>query len=145
MTAKKRSPRKRKSSGKVETRAERNIRWIEAYCKVPEGRLVGQPVKLRPWQRAELVKIYDNPSGTRRAILSFGRKNGKTALSAFILLLHLVGPESSPNSDLFSAAQSRDQAAILFRLAQKIVLMSPDLSASIVIRDSAKDRDWETR
>jgi hypothetical protein len=28
------------------TRAERNAAWIEAHCKVPEGRLVGKPVKL---------------------------------------------------------------------------------------------------
>src|SRR5690606_34049642 len=101
----------RRPSPKVETRAERNIRWIETYCRVPEGRLrlVGQPVKLRNWQKDELRKIYDNPAGTRRPIISFGRKNGKTALAAFLLLLHLCGPEARPNSQLYSAAQSRDQ------------------------------------
>lgn len=105
---------------------------------VPEGRLVGQPVKLRDWQKDEIRKIYDNPHGTRRAILSFGRKNGKTALSAFLLLLHLCGPEARANSQLFSAAQSRDQAAILFSLAAKTVRMSPDLNAVVTIRDTAK-------
>lgn len=122
----------------AETRAGRNIRWIENYCRVPEGRLVGKPVKLREWQRNELRRIYDNPKGTRRAILTFGRKNGKTALSAFLCLLHLVGPEARPNSQLFSAAQSRDQAAILFALAAKTVRMSPDLNAVVTVRDSGK-------
>lgn len=133
-------PRKpaRKRATVAQTRAERNIAWIEAHCRVPEGRLVGQPVKLREWQKDELRKIYDNPAGTRRAILSFGRKNGKTALAAFLLLLHLCGPEARPNSQLFSAAQSRDQAAILFALAAKIVRMSPQLSAYVGIRDTAK-------
>lgn len=120
------------------TRGKRNIKWVEAYCRIPEGRDVGKPVKLRAWQRAELIKIYDNPHGTRRAILSFGRKNGKTALAAFISLLHLCGPEARANSQLFSAAQSRDQAAILFSLASKVVRMSPDLSAVVTIRDTAK-------
>src|SRR6185369_917716 len=120
------------------TRAERNLSWIETFCRVPEGRDVGQPVKLRDWQKVEIRKIYDNPHGTRRAILSFGRKNGKTAISAFILLLHLCGPEARPNSQLFSAAQSRDQAAILFSLAAKIVRMSPDMNGVITIRDTAK-------
>jgi phage terminase large subunit-like protein len=120
------------------TRAHRNIAWIEAFCRIPEGRDVGKPVKLRDWQKHELIRIYDNPHGTRRAILSFGRKNGKTALSAFILLLHLCGPEARANSQLFSAAQSRDQAAILFALAAKIVRMSPDLSQFVGIRDTAK-------
>ena len=105
---------------------------------MPEGKLVGQPVKLRKWQRHEISKIYDNPAGTRRAILSFGRKNGKTALSAFLLLLHLVGPEARPNSQLFSAAQSRDQAAILFALAAKCSRLSPTLSPFVTIRDTAK-------
>jgi phage terminase large subunit-like protein len=128
----------RKPKPVAQTRAERNIEWIEAYTRIPEGRDVGKPVRLRDWQKAELTRIYDNPHGTRRAILSFGRKNGKTALAAFILLLHLCGPEARPNSQLFSAAQSRDQAAILFALAAKIVRMSPDLSAYVVVRDTAK-------
>lgn len=67
-----------------------------------------------------------------------GRKNGKTAFCAFILLLHLVGPEAKANSQLFSAAQSRDQASILFALAAKMVRMSPDLAQYVVIRDTAK-------
>ena len=120
------------------TRAERNIAWIETHCRIPEGRDVGKPVWLRDWQKAELRRIYDNPHGTRRAILSFGRKNGKTAISAFILLLHLCGPEARANSQLYSAAQSREQAAILFALAAKIVRMSPDLSAYVTVRDTAK-------
>lgn len=120
------------------TRAWRNIRWIETHCVIPEGRDVGKPVKLRSWQRDELVKIYDNPAGTRRAILSFARKNGKTALSAFILLLHLCGPEAQRNAQLVSAAQSRDQAAILFALAAKCVRQSPSLAAYVTVRDTAK-------
>jgi phage terminase large subunit-like protein len=118
-------------------RARRNIRWIEQYCCVPEGRLVGQPVKLRKWQRSLLVEIYG--SQTRRAIISFGRKNGKTGLAAFLLLLHLCGPEARPNSQLYSAAQSREQAAVLFGLAAKSVRMSPDLASVVVIRDTAKE------
>lgn len=121
-----------------ETRGERNIRWIEKFCRVPEGRDVGIPVNLRDWQKKEIKRIYDNPHGTRRAILSFGRKNGKTSLSAFIVLLHLCGPEARHNSQLFSAAQSRDQAAILFSLAAKIVRMSPDLLSVVIVRDTAK-------
>lgn len=117
-------------------RADRNIGWIEAFCRVPEGRDVGKPVRLREWQREILRGIYDSP--TRRAIISFGRKNGKTALSAFLVLLHLCGPEARPNSHLYSAAQSRDQAAILFALAAKVIRQSPDLSLYVNIRDTAK-------
>lgn len=120
------------------TRAEDNIKWIEDWCRVPEGKLIGQRVKLRPWQKHELKKIYDNPKGTRRAIISFGRKNGKTSLAAFLLLLHLVGYEKRYNSQLYSAATSRDQAALIFNLAAKIVRMSPKLQQAVMIRDATK-------
>lgn len=118
------------------TRAERNIAWVESHCRVPEGSHVGRPVVLRDWQRDILRGIYDTP--TRRAIVSFGRKNGKTALSAFLLLLHLCGPEARENSQLYSAAQSREQASILFALAAKCVRMSPDLAQYVIVRDTAK-------
>lgn len=118
------------------TRGERNIAWIQEHCRIPEGKFVGQPVKLAEFQQDVIRGIYDTP--TRRAIVSFGRKNAKTTLSAFLLLLHLCGPESRANSQLYSAAQSRDQASILFALAAKVVRMSPDLSAVVTIRDTAK-------
>lgn len=141
MTKRKRAASSRpesRGSQKPKTVADGVIEWIEDNCRVPEGRDVGKPVILREWQRAEIRKIYDNPAGTRRAILSFGRKNGKTALAAFLLLVHLCGPRHRLNSSLYSAAQSRDQAAILFSLASKIVRMSPSLSSFIVVRDAAK-------
>ena len=101
--------------------------------------MVGKHVVLRPWQRDALRAIYDNPHGTRRAIFSFGRKNGKTALSAFLLLLHLCGPEAKANSQMYSAAQSRDQAGLLFDLAAKCVRLSPELHDHIQIRQTAKE------
>ncbi|TIO90493.1 MAG: terminase, partial [Mesorhizobium sp.] len=141
MTSPRRSRAPSRSPGRAETRAERNIRWIENWCRVPDGKrsMIGAPIVLREWQRAELRKIYDNPHGTRQAILSFPRKNGKTALIAFLLLLHLAGPEAVPNSQLYSSAISRDQAATVFKLAAKIVRLNPDLSSAITIRDTAKE------
>ena len=126
------------TKGKSLSRGDRNIRWIEKHCVIPEGQFVGQPVVLREWQRSEIRKIYDNPYGTRRAIISFGRKNAKTALATFLLLLHLCGREAKRNSSLYSSAQSREQAGIIFNLAQKIVRMSPTLQPYVQIRDAAK-------
>lgn len=120
------------------SRGEKVIAWIEEHCRIPEGKDVGKAVKLREWQKDEIRRIYDNPHGTRLAIISFGRKNAKTTLAAFLLLCHLVGPEFKPNGQLFSAAQSREQAGVLFALASKIVRMSPSLVNHITIRDTAK-------
>lgn len=123
-------------TGRKLSRGQRNIAWIETHCRIPEGKLVGKPVKLTAKQKKWIRRIYDSP--TRTFILSMARKNAKTALASFLLLLHLCGPEARPNSQLYSAAQSRDQAAILFALAAKVVRMSPDLSAVVHVRDSGK-------
>lgn len=117
-------------------RSERNALWIEQHCRIPEGKFVSRPVKLTPKQRKWLARIYDSP--TRMFILSMARKGAKTTFAAFLLLLHLCGPEARANSQLFSTALSRDQAAVLFALAAKIVRMSPDLAAYIAVRDTAK-------
>jgi len=124
------------------TRGESNILWIEQQCRVPEGMHAGRPMRLRAWQRDEVCKIYDNPAGTRTAIISFARKNGKTALAACLLLLHLCGPEALPNTQLVSAAQSRDQAALLFKLAARMIRLNPAMNDAITIRDHAKQLEF---
>ena len=125
-------------AARVVTRGQAVIDFIEGWCKVPEGKLVGQPVRLLPFQKQFILDIYDNPHGTQQAILSVGRKNGKTALCAFLMLAHLVGPEAFPNSQLYSAAQSKEQAALLFDLAVKTIRMDEDLMQRVVIRESTK-------
>ncbi|WP_307776842.1 hypothetical protein [Ottowia beijingensis] len=63
------------------TRAARVIRFIEGYLCVPEGKDVGKPMVLADFQKKFLIDVFDNPHGTRRAILSMGRKGAKLRLS----------------------------------------------------------------
>lgn len=121
------------------TRSDRAITWCERHLFIPEGRFVGKPMRVAPFMREDFRLIFDNPHGTRRAIISRGRKNAKTVETAMLMLLHLCGPEARPNSSLYSAARSRDQAAVLFGLAAKMIRMSPSLSGVLVIRDTAKE------
>lgn len=120
------------------TRAERIIAFIERHCLTPDGAMVGQPLKLAEFQKQFIRDVYDNPAGTRRAILSVSRKNGKSGLVAGLLLAHLVGPEAKQNSQIISGAMSRDQAALVFNLAAKMVQLSPKLSAIVRIVPSGK-------
>ena len=109
------------------TRAEKIIAFVERYCRVPEGKLVGQPIVLEDFQKKFILDVYDNPHGTHMAILSLARKNGKTALIACLLLAHIIGPEAKQNSQIVSGALSRDQAAIVFNLAVKMLMLNPEL------------------
>src|SRR5262245_55211639 len=99
------------------SRASDVIAFVARYLSVPEGTDVGKPLKLREWQKRIIVGIYDGDPPARRAIVSLGRKNGKTVLLACLLIVHLIGPEARRNAQLYSTALSRDQAAILFALA----------------------------
>lgn len=120
------------------SRAAAIIEFIETLCVVPEGAGVGQPMVLADFQRDFIRAVYDNPSGSRRAFLSIARKNGKSGLIAGLLLAHLVGPEAVRNAQIVSGAMSRDQAALVFGLASKMVQLSPVLSEVVRIVPSGK-------
>jgi len=120
------------------TRGERVISFIEAYCVVPEGEHIGRPVRLADYQKLFILAVYDNKAITDTAILSIARKNAKTGTIAFILLAHLVGPEAMQNSRIISGAMSREQAAEVYNLASKCVLLSPDLRDLVKVVPSGK-------
>ena len=120
------------------TRAEAVIQFVERYCLTPDGEHVGKPLRLAEFQKRFIRDVYDNPAGTRRAYLSIARKNGKSGLIAGLLLAHLVGPEARLNSQIVSGAMSRDQAALVFNLAAKMVQLSPKLSKLVRIVPSSK-------
>lgn len=61
-----------------------------------------------------------------------------TALIATIALAHLVGPERVPNGEIYSAANDRDQAAIVFKFARQIVELEPLLREQIEVISSTK-------
>jgi len=129
---------KKTSLPKKMTRGERVCAFIERYCLAPEGEHIGKPMKLEAFQRQFILEIYDNPYRTHTAMLSIARKNGKTGLIAALLLAHLVGPEAVQNSQIVSGAQSKEQAAVVFELARKMVEMSPKLSSLVRVQPSGK-------
>src|SRR5215471_14316364 len=133
-------PRRRRRTADDVVCAADIIEFIETVCFVPEGKFVGKKLALADWQKDLIRLVYDNPYGTRRAIISMGRKNAKTTLAACLLLAHLCGPpaKSKPNSQLYSAAQSRDQAAIIFAAASRMIRLNPALARTVTIQETAK-------
>lgn len=110
---------------------------------VPSGVGEGGPFTLRPWQRRFIRDVY-NPTDdngdrrVRRAILSIGRKNGKTVLIAALALAHLVGPVSITNGEVYSAANSREQASQVFKMARQIVQADPELRSMLTVVPSTR-------
>ena len=117
--------------------------------KVPSGRGAGRYFKLDDFQKAFIADIYNplDKNGFRivkRAILSIGRKNGKTMLTACLVIVHLFGPESEENGEIFSAANSREQASKVFKYATQIIQADKDLIKEIEIVKSTKTMTYSS-
>lgn len=114
--------------------AERPVRFIERFCRVPSGRL-GAPMALEPYEKAWVEAMFGfvDDRGLRRfteAFIAVGRKNGKTSLAAALELYMLVADgEGSPQ--VYNAANTAAQAELGFRAVQKMVAQSRDLAAHV--------------
>ncbi len=107
-----------------------------------EGRLAGRPFILERWQQAFVGCLFGwmNSAGFRRyreALLYIGRKNGKTTLTAGIVLL-LLFVDGEPGANIYSAAAEKDQASIIYRHAKTMVEAEPVLLAEAKIYRSLK-------
>lgn len=112
------------------------IEFIETFCRHYEGELAGQLIKLDLWQKAFIQTLFgwvDRKTKVRRFrefLLLVARKNGKSMLSACIMVYMLVA-DGEPGAQCVSIATKYDQAAIVYKTARKIIEQDPDLSALV--------------
>ena len=123
-------------------RAQAVIDFIETLC-CPDGAHAGEPIVLRPWQKAFILSVYAATDArglrlVREAIFSIPRKNGKSVLVAGIMLAHLCGPEAVRNGQIYSLSIDREQAAILFNYAAAMVYADEELNARLNVVESRR-------
>lgn len=111
------------------TRAQRVIAFCESL-PITKGKLAGKKLKLLPGQREFIEEVYGKKR-IRIAIKSEPRGNGKTGLLAPLGLCHLLGPEAEPRGEVYSAAIDREQAGILYREMEAIILAVPHFAARV--------------
>ena len=123
--------------------ADRVIDFIECLT-VPSGIGQGGSFRLREWQKRFLRDIYEpcDPKTehriVRRAILCWRGRTARLRLIAALALVHLIGPEAIHNGEIYSAANDRDQAGIIYKVAAQIVRADPELSDMLRCIDSTK-------
>lgn len=130
------------------SRVERVVAFLETL-PITSGSLAGQRFSVRDWQREFLEAVYseteDGARQVRTAVLSMARKNGKSGLAAGLALCHLAGPEAEPRGQVYSAANDRPQAAILYNEMTAIIAQVPWLAARLSVRRHSKEiEDMET-
>ena len=115
-----------------EAKANRPIEFIEQFCKHDTGKNHNQPFILELWQKAIIAAtfgIVDFETGKRKyreMLLVVARKNGKSTLAAAIGLYMLM-KSGEYGAEIYSAATKRDQAAIIWDAAVKMIKKSPAL------------------
>jgi len=122
-------------------KANRAIQFIE-LLKHTKGEWAGQQFILMDWQRDIIRKLFGtvNPDGTRQyrtCYIELPRKNGKTTLSAAIALF-LLFADGEVGGEIYSAANDRGQASLVFNEAASMVRQDPYLIKQCKIIDSQK-------
>ena len=97
------------------SQAVRAIQFL-GLLLVPEGKRAGKPIKIPDFQRKFVKGAFARD--VMVGVLSIGRGNGKTALSAGLALAELVGAlqeQPQPKREIIFAARNRDQAKTAFQ------------------------------
>ena len=121
---------------------------VIAFCEdltVTSGPLAGKKIKLRPWQKKFIRAVYDvDKAGNRHvrtAVLSLGRKNGKTQLAACLALCHLSGPEVESRGEVYSCANDRLQASKICNEMVAMIINHPYLAMRTRVKRGRKEID----
>lgn len=111
------------------TKGERVLRFAKDALVFPEGVKVGQPLELDVFQQAFILSAFDETGGhISKSMLSMARRGGKTLVMAVICLAYMfLDGLARENTLIRSAAMTREQAGLLYRLMALICDMSPAL------------------
>jgi len=146
-------PRRPKTSAKAKKTAQpwekRGLSRVERVCAfieslpITSGVHAGRKFRLRDWQKAFLSKVYAVDATevrlVRTAVLSMGRKNGKSQLAAALALCHLAGPEAEQRGQVYSAANDRKQAALIFSEMAAMIERVPFLDERLSLKRFGKE------
>lgn len=108
------------------------------------GKHNGKPFILQQWQTFIIACIYgfkyksNNKRVCRNAFILMARKNGKSALCAALSLYHLIA-DGEASSEIFFAANSREQAKILLSITSNFAKsLDPKGKQISLYRDTIK-------
>jgi phage terminase large subunit-like protein len=129
-------------------RADRVVNFFERVLHHTKGRYARAPFHLHPWQADDLIRPlfgtvrYDAQAGDwvrlfNEAWVELGRGNGKSEKLAGIAL-YLLCADGEEGAEVYGAAADKDQAALVFNVAKRMVELSPVLSHRLVVVDSRK-------
>ena len=108
-------------------KADRAVRFIE-NLRHTKGKWAGKRFWLLPWQEQIIRDVFGivDERGNRQfrtAYVEIGKKNGKSELAAAVAL-YLLFADNEPSAEVYGAAADRQQASIVFDVANQMVQMT---------------------
>lgn len=117
--------------------AEKVVSFIETFCTLG-GSFNGEPFVLEQFQRDIISDMYRADETGRRLrrqyLVGLPRKNGKSQLGSALAIYHLVADTTDTNPVVISAAGDKNQAALVFKEAKRMVAASPALSKLLIVQ-----------
>ncbi len=125
-----------------QTKADQAIDFFKTHCRHTKGKWAGQPFMLLDWQKQALAEAYGTvkANGFRQYRFIYAelpKKNGKSELAAGAALKGLCADDEQ-GAEVYSAANDRKQASIVFNVAANMVRLDPLLSQRCKVIDSTK-------
>ena len=124
-------------------KAERVLAFMRLLKDPKGGKLLERKtIQWLPWQEKFFVDIFAtvNTDGSRQyreAFVEIPRKNGKTTTIAACVVYQLFMSDEY-GQEIYSAANDRDQASLVFNMAASMIRANPALKKRCRIYDSSK-------
>lgn len=122
-------------------KCERVLSFV-SKLKHYQGKCAGKPFVLEEWQKWIIYSIFgfyyrdSNERLVKKALLTVGRKNGKSFLIAAMALYMLIA-DGEPAAQVLNIANNTKQAHLLFEMQQKLVkCLDPKHKYTKTLRDS---------
>lgn len=130
-------------------KADNAVNFFPLYLRHSTGRFAGTRFNLDEWQKPIIRQIFGTvtESGLRQyrtVFAEFPRKQGKSTMGAGIALKGTCA-DGEAGSQVFSCAADRQQAAIVYDEAAKMVRASPLLNARLRIVDSRRNISYPAK
>jgi len=108
------------------------VDFIQSFGVITKDSVAGKagsPMVLREWQKDLVLYLYasdlNNGFKHKTALVGMARKSGKSAIASSLAVFDLYfGPKGG---EVYSIAAEKNQAAIVFKDAKKIIEASPSL------------------
>ena len=121
--------------------AHRACSFFPKVLRHYKGQWAGQPFHLSDWQQFIIWSLFgwrrkaDGLRRFRRAYVTVARKNGKTTLGAGVgILCQYFDEPNEPGAEVYVVATKKEQAAICYEDAVRMVTASPALNSRSKIR-----------